>query len=168
MANLRNIDITTLDVPNNDNLVSGVEHLSSMTTLEVLALMGLSETLIPGMEDNIALDRSLIPHSQELWKRSEKKPLRLWRYQLSGVERMLELYFQRLPIFLFDAPGIGKTIQICAFFSMVALNRAFYKTYKTYLGQFSEYPSNWLFTTSKGAYITVQETSKWISQILLF
>jgi hypothetical protein len=136
LTKLAHLCFDSPSIPTNDKWVSGVEHLDGFSSKQLYGIMGLFEDCIPGMPSEVPQDPNLIPSYEEMWKRAEMVNLRLRLHQIQGLERMLEQYFARIPIFLFDATGIGKTIQICALIAMIAANRLFHRLHQRYMGQF--------------------------------
>jgi hypothetical protein len=127
---------TPVEVIENQIMVSGVEHLVNLSETQVLGIMGLKCQPLPGIASHIPTDPNITHENVKRWNRSPKQLLSLRLYQLVGVVRMLELFYNGLPILLFDAPGLGKTLQICAFIAMISANRAHFDKYGHYLGQF--------------------------------
>jgi SNF2 family DNA or RNA helicase len=103
----------------------GVEHLQRKTPSELYEMLGLKEPSIPYFNEYIS-DQEGSGGTKELFS--------LRWHQLVGVTKMMERAMTSQPVLLMDDVGLGKTVQVLAFFAMLAYYRAYYDQNKRYPG----------------------------------
>ena len=148
LAELVHLHNNITDVPTVLNLdrqdlvdwAEGIEHLRTKTEDELYALLGFNDKKIPFLVTEIDVEPDLealacpdedacdIP--PPLATTATKRPFALKWHQLVGVVKMLECARTCLPTMLMDDVGLGKTLEVIAFFTVIAYYCAFYNTSK--------------------------------------
>ncbi len=118
----------------------GVEEYKDAPPDELWAMLGRPEMSIPFF--NLKQDPENIhdPWSPEgskwLQNPSNGVPLKLRWHQLVGVLKMVENAFSKKPVLLMDGVGLGKTIQVAAFISVLAWYREYFTVHGHFPGKF--------------------------------
>ncbi|KAH9048619.1 hypothetical protein EDB83DRAFT_2175585, partial [Lactarius deliciosus] len=111
----------------------GVENLQNKTPEELYELLGMGEESVPFFREKITVDATA-DESDGSTTTNERFSLR-W-HQLVGVVKMLERAVASQPVLLMDDVGLGKTVQVLAFFAMLAYYREAY-------AETGKYPGIW-------------------------
>ncbi|KAH9018911.1 P-loop containing nucleoside triphosphate hydrolase protein [Lactarius hengduanensis] len=108
----------------------GVEHLQRKIPEDLYQMLGLERHAIPFFRDKICeeLDTPGEPGVDRM------EPFSLRWHQLVGVTRMIECAQTSQPVLLMDDVGLGKTVQVLAFFAMLAYYRTVHKESGRYPG----------------------------------
>ena len=121
----------------------GVEHLHGKTPDDLYKYLGLEEQSIPFFRKEIyaecksnLYDKLGEPETSAM----TTEGFALKWHQLVGVFRMLERAKASEPILLMDDVGLGKTVQVLAFFAVLAYYREYYEKYKRYPGIWGKFP----------------------------
>ena len=125
----------------------GVEHLKTKTEDELYELLGFKDKKIPFLASEIDEDTDIgvqlyndkIEENMEPRVPRKKKPLRLRWHQLVGLVKLMQCALTSNTVLLMDSMGMGKTIQILSFFSVLAYYRQFFEETNQYPGQWCEY-----------------------------
>ena len=122
----------------------GVESFQNVTEEDLYKILGFDDGKIPflvteidadtdiGVEDEDAT--SLAPPSQVV----EKQPFALKWHQLVGVVKMMQCAMRSQPVLLMDDVGLGKTLQVIAFFAVLTYYRQFHSDTAKYPGSWGE------------------------------
>jgi hypothetical protein len=128
--------------------MEGVEHLKNKTSKELYNMLGFNDEKIPFLVSELPVDTDLaaLPRADDedgdiepSPPASTSQPFRLKWHQLVGVVKMVECALTSGPVVLMDDVGIGKTIQVLAFFAVMAYYRNFHSETKRYPGIWGAY-----------------------------
>ncbi|KAH9046210.1 P-loop containing nucleoside triphosphate hydrolase protein [Lactarius hengduanensis] len=111
----------------------GVENLQNKTPEELYELLGLGEESVPFFREKITVDATA---DESDGGTTTNKRFSLRWHQLVGVVKMLERAMASQPVLLMDDVGLGKTVQVLAFFAMLAYYREAY-------AETGKYPGIW-------------------------
>ncbi|KAH9019253.1 P-loop containing nucleoside triphosphate hydrolase protein [Lactarius pseudohatsudake] len=111
----------------------GVENLQNKTPEELYKLLGLGEESVPFFREKITVDATA---DESDGGTTTNKRFSLRWHQLVGVVKMLERAMASQPVLLMDDVGLGKTVQVLAFFAMLAYYREAY-------AETGKYPGIW-------------------------
>lgn len=115
----------------------GVEDFQDKTPGELYAMLGLEKPSIPFFQEQITVESEISGQLGELEGSSAAtEGFSLRWHQLVAVVKMMERAFTSQPILLMDDVGLGKTVQVLAFFAMLAYYREMYS-------QLQKYPGIW-------------------------
>jgi SNF2 family DNA or RNA helicase len=127
----------------------GVEHLRSKTEVELYAMLGFNDMKIPFMNTEVDDDSDIceLPYANAQGGNTgekmapppgQKKPFALKWHQLVGLTKIVQSALTSQPVLLMDNVGLGKTVQVIAFFAVMAYYRKFYTETHRYPGMWSE------------------------------
>jgi hypothetical protein len=129
----------------------GTEHLQGKTQDELYDMLGFKDKKIPFLVTEIDPDDDIgaQAHSNESTEESapppaespQKQPFALKWHQLVGVTKLIQCAFTSRPVLLMDNVGLGKTLEVIAFFAVIAYYRQFYSKSQRYPGMWGE-PEN--------------------------
>jgi hypothetical protein len=121
----------------------GVEHLQSKTPEELYLMLGFKDGKIPFLVDQIDVEGVLaaLPQADDVAPKrlTTMQPFAMKWHQLVAVVKMMECALTSLPVMLMDDVGIGKTLEVIAFFAVLAYYRKFYSETKRYPGIWGAY-----------------------------
>ncbi|KAH9011667.1 P-loop containing nucleoside triphosphate hydrolase protein [Lactarius pseudohatsudake] len=134
-----------LDVERQDVMewTDGVEHLKTKTVDELYDMLGFEDRRIPflvtevDVESDIGANPRTDEEEEDVSAATEVRatqPFSLRWHQLVGVTKMVERALTSGPIMLMDDVGLGKTLQVIAFFAVMTYYRRFYSETKRYPG----------------------------------
>jgi SNF2 family DNA or RNA helicase len=115
--------------------LEGVEHLQDKTLAQLYEMLGLEKQTIPFFREEIAVGHDMpgeLGEPESSATTTEGFSLR-W-HQLVGITKMMERAMTSQPVLLMDDIGLGKTLQVLAFFAMLAYYRTVYTSTKEYPG----------------------------------
>lgn len=117
----------------------GIEHLQTKSTDQLYEMLGFKDAKIPFLVEEIDVEPDVAaeddaegaaPPQQVV----QKQPFALRWYQLVGVVKMVECALTSRPLLIMDDVGLGKTIQVLAFFAVMAYYRKYHSEVKRYPG----------------------------------
>jgi SNF2 family DNA or RNA helicase len=114
----------------------GVEHLQDKSANDLYKMLGLERPSIPFFREKIAVEQETSDDLETSITTTEGFSLR-W-HQLVGVTKMVERAMTSQPVLLMDDVGLGKTVQVLAFFAMLAYYREFYAQHEKYPGMWGK------------------------------
>ncbi len=128
----------------------GVEHLKNKTADELYDILGFKDQKIPFLVSEIDVEGDIgVDARADEDKNSEdvapsrqavaKQRFSLKWHQLVGVTKMVERARTSGPVMLMDDVGLGKTLQVLAFFAVIAYYRKFHSEMGHYPGIWGEY-----------------------------
>ncbi|KAH9019721.1 hypothetical protein EDB85DRAFT_1839633, partial [Lactarius pseudohatsudake] len=125
----------------------GVDHLKTKTEDELYDILGFEDRKIPFLVTEVDTHSDLYTSAQigmhedgdvfalaTAEPHATRQPFSLKWHQLVGVTKMVERALTSGPIMLIDDFGLGKTLQVLAFFAVMAYYRQFYSEAKRYPG----------------------------------
>lgn len=141
-------DAPTLDLDPHDVVewTDGVAHLREKTVGELYEMLGFPDGKIPFLASTISVDTDFASpaHPDECVDNAAQvtstQPLSLKWHQLVGVVKMVERALASGPVLLMDNVGLGKTLQVVAYFAVMAYYRDFYSKTERYPGIWGAYP----------------------------
>jgi hypothetical protein len=143
------------DVPPEINLdqydlvdwMEGIEHLQKVSVEGLYDMLGFSDRKIPFLAATIDVEPefAVLPGDEDIegattpMQVTMTQPLTLKWHQLVGVVKMVECALTSQPVMLMDNVGLGKTLEVVAFFAVMAYYRKFYSETKRYPGVWGAY-----------------------------
>lgn len=138
-------DLNELDLEPADpvNWKEGVEELQGTNEDQLYEMLGFENHAIPFLAEEIDEDTDLgvqlygdnSEGSITLGAPVAKKPLRLKWHQLVGLVKLMQCALISDTVLQMDSMGMGKTLQILAYFSVLAYYRQFYEQTGRYPGR---------------------------------
>jgi hypothetical protein len=129
----------------------GVEVYQTWTPVQLRSSLGMPQETVPFFNVKRDKDSNHDPWTdagrQWLAEAGNGEPLSLRWHQLVGVLKMMENTFEDKPTLLMDGVGLGKTIQVSAYFALLIYYREYYSKHSTFPGKFSK-----LFSLSAQVY----------------
>lgn len=128
--------------------MEGVEHLQNKTSQELYNMLGFNDAKIPFLVSEVPVDADLaaLPRADDddddiapAIQVPLSRPFTLKWHQLVGVVKMVERALTSGPVVLMDDVGLGKTVQVLAFFAVIAYYRNFHSETKRYPGIWGAY-----------------------------
>ena len=126
----------------------GVEHLQTKNTDELYEMLGFKDKKIPFLvsEVDVDSDTAIVKQGDKDGEENapatqaiEKEPFALRWHQLVGVVKMVECALTSRPLLIMDDVGLGKTLQVLAFFAVMAYYRSYHSEAKRYPGIWGAY-----------------------------
>ena len=126
----------------------GVENLRSKTEDELYEMLGFKDRKIPFFVSEIDTETDIGAQFRENEDDTEdnvsapqakKQPFALKWHQLVGVTKMVQCALTSQPVLLMDDVGLGKTVQVLAFFAIVAYYRQFHSETRRYPGTWGKH-----------------------------
>ncbi|KAH9011409.1 hypothetical protein EDB83DRAFT_2234057 [Lactarius deliciosus] len=140
----------------------GVEHLKTKTEDELYGMLGFEDRKIPFLVTEVDTESDFYMSAQTgtyegdvfapaMEPRATRRPFSLKWHQLVRVTKMVERALTSGPIMLMDDFGVGKMVQVLAFFAVMAYYRKFYSEAK-------QYPGIWEWTNFTGEKATLPKS----------
>lgn len=124
------------------NWTEGVESLQNLSEDQLYKMLGFDDRKIPFLVTEIDADTDFGVDAQAGEEDTappqvvEKQPFALKWHQLVGVVKMMQCAMNSQAVLLMDDVGLGKTLQVIAFFAVLAYYRQFHS-------ETNKYPALW-------------------------
>lgn len=118
----------------------GVEELQDKDEHQLYEMLGFTDEKIPFLASHIEEDADIgaltygDKPQDHVTSVTVRKPLRLKWHQLVGVVKLVACALHSNAVLLMDEVGMGKTLQVIAYFAVLAYYREFYDKTKRYPG----------------------------------
>jgi SNF2 family DNA or RNA helicase len=131
----------------------GVDEFMGKTMDELWEILGVIDKAIPLFNRLQDPESAHDPWTDEggKWLQDHGEPLTLRWHQLVGVVKMLHNAFDNKPTLLMDEVGLGKTIQVTAFFAVLSYYREHFAAHGSYPGSFGQSPFSSIFLLAAGS-----------------
>lgn len=126
----------------------GVEGLQNLTEEDLYRMLGFDDKRIPFLVTEIERDTDIGADLDTDERKDrvtahpslgvDKQPFALKWHQLVGVVKMVQCAMTSRAVLLMDDVGLGKTLQVIAFFAVIAYYRQYHSDKKAYPGFWGE------------------------------